>query len=489
MTHITISARQEHQGIRIVTAVAPERISPDTPGKEVGDIRFNPAEQRAVVSLGQKEKINLETFRRAGGALAKWITRNKVSEAAIETASFRSSPALAPGASVGSAQDGLTPDQIAFALAEGLLLGSFRFDEHKSKKDELNPATVYFLDESLQSTLDQAAILCEATNLARAWAHEPANVINPVSLAARVEELATEVGLKCTILDDKQLAEMGAGAIVAVGQGSATPSRLIVLEYQPPALSGDETGNEAPPVALVGKAITFDTGGYSIKSTDGMVGMKHDKCGALAVLGAIVAAARLKINTPVVAVLAAAENMISEVSYRPNDILKTLSGKTVEIISTDAEGRLVLCDALAYAQQQFKPRAMIDLATLTGGVVVALGSTRAGLLSNNDELSSALFSTGEQVHERLWRLPLDDDYFELLKSEDADFKNSSGVRKAHPIVGGIFLKQFVNDETPWAHLDIAGVSDWDKDMPYCPKGASGFGVRLLVEYLRRLEVK
>jgi leucyl aminopeptidase len=465
MTHITISTRQEYQGIRIVTAVAPQNISPDSPGKEVGDIRFNPAERKAVVSLGQKEKINLETFRRAGGALAKWITKNKVSEAAVETASFSDYE--------------LAPDQIAFALAEGLLLGSFRFDKHKSKKDEPVAATVYFLDESLESTLEQAAIICEATNLARAWAHEPANVINPVSLAARVQELAAKVGLKCTILDDRQLAEIGAGAIVAVGQGSATPSRLIVLEYQPPS------ANEARPVALVGKAITFDTGGYSIKTTDGMVGMKHDKCGALAVLGAIVAAARLKLNTPVVAVLAAAENMISEVSYRPNDILKTLSGKTVEIISTDAEGRLVLCDALAYAQQQFKPRAMIDLATLTGGVVVALGSTRAGLLSNNDELSTALFSTGERVYERLWRLPLDEEYFELLKSEDADFKNSSGVRKAHPIVGGIFLKQFVIDETPWAHLDIAGVSDWDREMPYCPKGASGFGVRLLVEYLRR----
>jgi leucyl aminopeptidase len=466
MTHITIHTRQDYQGIRIVTAVAPQDISPDTPGKEVGEIRFNPVEQKAIVSLGSREKINLETFRRAGGALAKWITKNKVSEAAIETASFP--------------DHGLVRDQIAFALAEGLLLGSFRFDKHKSKKDEPIPATLYFLDESLQPTLEQAVIICEATNLARAWAHEPANVINPVSLAAHVQELAAEVGLKCTILDDRQLAEIGAGAIVAVGQGSATPSRLIVLEYQPPAK------NEAvQPIALVGKAITFDTGGYSIKSTDGMVGMKHDKCGALAVLGAIVAAARLHLDTPVVAVLAAAENMISEVSYRPNDILKTLSGKTVEIISTDAEGRLVLCDALAYAQQQFKPRAIIDLATLTGGVVVALGSTRAGILSNNDELSAALFSVGEQVHERLWRLPLDDEYFELLKSEDADFKNSSGVRKAHPIVGGIFLKQFVNDETPWAHLDIAGVSDWDKEMPYCPKGASGFGVRLLVEYLRR----
>ena len=467
MTHITISTQKDPPGIRIVTAIAPKDISPDTPGKEVGEIRFNPAKQKAVVSLGQKEKINLETFRRAGGALAKWITKNKVTEAAIETATF--------------ADYDPAPDQIAFALTEGLLLGSFRFDKHKSKKEEPAPATVYFLDESLQQTVERAAIICEATNLARAWAHEPANVINPVSLAARVQELASETGLRCTILDEKELTEMGAGAIVAVGQGSVTPSRLIVLEYQPPA------GSEASPVALVGKAITFDTGGYSIKSTDGMVGMKYDKCGAMAVLGAIVAAARLKINTPVVAVLAAAENMVSEAAFRPNDILKTLSGKTVEIISTDAEGRLVLCDALAYAQQQFKPRAMINLATLTGGVVVALGSTRAGLFSNSDELSQALFNVGEQVHERLWRLPLDDEYFELLKSEDADFKNSAGLRKAHPIVGGIFLKQFVSDETPWAHLDIAGVSDWDREMPYCPKGASGFGVRLLIEYLRGLE--
>lgn len=467
MTHITLSTKQEHSGIHVITAVAPQDISPDTAGREAGDVRFNPAEQKAIVSLGPKEKINLETFRRAGGALAKWITRNRVTEAAIETASF--------------ADHELPADQIAFALAEGLLLGSFRFDKHKSKKDEPVRAAVYFLDEALQPPVEQAAILCEATNLARALAREPANVLNPVSLAERVQELAAEAGLKCTVMDEKQLAEIGAGAIVAVGQGSLTPSRLIVLEYQPPA------GSAAAPVALVGKAITFDTGGYSIKTTEGMVGMKYDKCGAMAVLGAIIAAARLKVNTPVVAVLAAAENMISEAAYRPNDILKTLSGKTVEIISTDAEGRLVLCDALAYAQREFKPRAIIDLATLTGGVVIALGSTRAGLFSNHDALSQALFSAGEKVHERLWRLPLDDEYFELLKSEDADFKNSAGVRKAHPIVGGIFLKQFVGDDTPWAHLDIAGVSDWDREMPYCPKGASGFGVRLLVEYLRGLE--
>ena len=468
MTHITLSTKNEYRGLRATLAIAPEDIGPDTAGKDVGEIHFHSEKQMAIISVGAKEKVNLETIRRAGGALAKWITKNKVTEAGIETASF--------------AELGLAPEQVAFALAEGILLGSFRFDQHKSKKEEPTPATIYFLNDDFRSIIERATIICDATNLARAWAHEPANVINPVTLSERVEELAKEVGLKCTVLDDKQLAEMGAGAIVAVGQGSATPSRLIVLEYQPPA------GSEAvQPVALIGKAITFDTGGYSIKTTLGMVGMKYDKCGAMAVIGTLVAAARLKIQTPVVGILAASENMISNVAFRPNDILKTLSGKTVEIISTDAEGRLVLCDALAYAQQTFQPRVMIDLATLTGGVVTALGTTRAGIFANDDELAKALFTAGESTHERLWRLPLDEEYFELIKSEDADMKNSSGNSRAHPIVGGIFLKQFVNDGTPWAHLDIAGVSDWDKDMPYCPKGASGYGVRLLVEYLQGLE--
>ena len=468
MSHITLATqKKEWKGIRITLAAAPKEISPNTSGKDIGEVRFNPAEQTATLSIGTKDKVTFETFRRAGGALAKWMAKNKVTELGIDPASF--------------ADFGLPPDQIAFALAEGILLGSFRFDKHKSKKDEPTPATIYFLKESFKSALERATIICEATNLTRAWAHEPANVINPVSLAERVQELAKEMGLKCTVLDDKQLTTMGAGAIVAVGQGSANPSRLIVLEYQPSA------GKEAEPVALIGKAITFDTGGYSIKTTLGMVGMKYDKCGALAVLGTLVAAVKLKFRIPLVGILAASENMISDVSYRPNDILKTLSGKTVEITSTDAEGRLVLCDALAYAQQNFKPRAMIDVATLTGGIVVALGSNRAGLFSNNDELANALFSAGDATHERLWRMPLDEEYFDMIKSDDADMKNSAGITKASPVIGATFLKQFVDDKTPWAHIDIAGVSDWDNEMPYCPKGASGFGVRLLVEYLNGLE--
>jgi leucyl aminopeptidase len=215
--------------------------------------------------------------------------------------------------------------------------------------------------------------------------------------------------------------------------------------------------------------------------------MKYDKCGAMAVLGTMVAAAKLQLPMPLVGILAASENMISDVSYRPNDIITTLSGKTVEIISTDAEGRLVLCDALTYAQKNFNPRVMIDLATLTGGVVTALGNFRAGLFANHDELAEALFKAGEATHERLWRLPLDDDYFELIKGDDSDMRNSAGIPKASPVVGATFLKQYVEEKTAWAHLDIAGVSDWDKEMPYCPKGASGFGVRLLVEYLSGLK--
>ena len=467
MTHITLSTKKEYQGIHFVLAVAPKDIAPDAPGKDTGEVRFNPSTQAATVSLGIKEKVTLETFRRAGGSIAKWTAKNKVTEAGIETASF--------------ADFGLAPDKIAFALAEGILLGSFRFDRLKSKKEEPAPATIHFLDEGLKPLIEKAAILCEATNLTRAWAHEPANVINPVTLADRVQKLAEEVGLKCTVLDDKQLAEMGAGAIVAVGQGSATPSRMIVLEYQPPA------GSEAKPVVLVGKAITFDTGGYSIKTTLGMVGMKYDKCGAMAVIGTLVAASKMKLGIPLVGILAAAENLISDVSYRPNDILHTLSGKTVEIISTDAEGRLVLCDALAYAQREFEPRAVIDIATLTGGIVTALGLHRAGLFSNNDDLAGRLFAAGEATFERLWRMPLDDEYFETIKSDDADMKNSGGVATGSPIVGATFLKQFVEPGTHWAHIDIAGVSDWDKEMPYCPKGASGFGVRLFIEYLRGLE--
>jgi leucyl aminopeptidase len=256
---------------------------------------------------------------------------------------------------------------------------------------------------------------------------------------------------------------------------------LIVLEHP-----GRPGAKRDRPVVLVGKAITFDTGGYSLKDKNGIVGMKYDKCGGMAVLGVMRAVAALNLKTPVVGIIAAAENMISGKAYRPNDIITTMSGKTVEIISTDAEGRLVLADALTYACKHYKPRVLVDLATLTGGIVVALGNIRAGLMANNDALADALFASGEEVHERLWRMPLDDEYFELIKGDDSDVKNAGG-RWAHPVTAGIFLKQFVDKKVPWAHLDIAGTGDTDKDQPYCPMGATGFGIRLLVDYIRKIK--
>ena len=214
--------------------------------------------------------------------------------------------------------------------------------------------------------------------------------------------------------------------------------------------------------------------------------MKYDKSGGMSVIATLVAAARLGLATPLVGVIAAAENMVSSAAYRPDDILIALNGKSIEVISTDAEGRLVLADALTYTERTFQPRAMIDIATLTGAVVVALGTNRAGMLSTNDDLSNALFTAGEKSFERLWRLPLDEEYFDQIKGTDSDIKNSGG-RKAGTIIGGMFLKQFVTDATPWAHLDIAGMMDTDKDLPYCPKGGMGFGVRLFIEYLNSFE--
>lgn len=466
---LTILTQADFTGLVITPVLAPETVTHETAGKESGDIRS--VGGKTLLSLGPQKKLSLEALRRAGGMLAKWLSKNNVTAAGLE---------LNPLFGLG-----LPPVAAVNALVEGLLLGTFTFSAYKSEREDKESGLSLLVDgktgpslEELEQVVRKVEIVAEAVNLAREWSHEPPNVINPVTLAERVQTLAQEVGLKCTVLDDKQLAELGAGAMVAVGKGSNTPARLIILEH------AGATGGQ--PVALVGKALTMDTGGYSIKTTEGIVGMKYDKSGGMAVIGAMMAVARLGLKTPVVGVIAAAENMISSAAYRPDDILKALNGKTIEIISTDAEGRLVLADALTYTERNFKPRALIDIATLTGAVVIALGSVRAGVLSTSDELAEALYQAGERTYERVWRLPLDEEYFEQIKGDDADIKNSGG-RKAGSIIGGMFLKQFVTDETPWAHIDMAGVMGAEKDLPYCPKGGMGFGVRLFLEYLSALE--
>lgn len=450
---------------------APDQPGVGLPGKEPGDCFL---QQRVggghtlIVSLGKASQFSSEIARRAGGKMGKWLVDNGAREAGIDLDTLNT-PA---GAIDGDAR----------ALLEGVILGAYRFSRYKNGDQALQEIIVTVFGgnglQANQALVQQVETVTRAVNLARDLSHEPANVINPLTLAERAQQIAEQSRLKFRALDDKQLREMGAGAILAVGQGSQTPPRMIILEYP-------GTDSAAKPVVLVGKAITFDTGGYSIKTTEGIVGMKYDKCGGADVLATLQAAAALQLRVPVVGIIAAAENMISGQSYRPDDIITTLAGKTVEIVSTDAEGRLVLADALTYAQREYSPRALIDLATLTGGVVVALGRVRAGLLANNDPLANALYQAGEKTGERLWRLPLDEEYSKNMKGEDADLKNSGG-REGHAILGGAFLKAFVADEVPWAHLDIAGVADANKELPYSPKGATGFGVRLLIEYLSTL---
>ncbi len=439
---------------------------PVRPGEKAGDVIFG--DSVLWVSLGSAEKLSPALVRRAGERVAHWLRDHVVPEAGLPAAEF---VALEP-------QDALQ------AFCEGLLLGAFRFSRHRSALEDQEPIRVQVLtegaDSSFEGELDRLAARVDAVNLAREWSHEPPNVINPLSLAERARTLAREHGLKYTVLGEADLREIGAGAILAVGQGSATPSQLIVLEYP-----GRGAGRSSAPVVVVGKAITFDTGGYSLKNTKGIVGMKFDKCGGMAVLGILQAAARLQLTTPVVGIVAAAENMISAQAYRPNDIVTSLSGKTIEIISTDAEGRMVLADALTYAARQYQPRAIVDLATLTGGVRVALGTVRAGLLATDDDLAQALLQAGERTGERLWRLPLDEEYFELIRGSDSDLKNSAGVPLASPIVGGMFLRQFVPEGISWAHIDIAGTATVEKG-PSGGQEATGFGVRLVVDYLKHL---
>ncbi len=418
-----------------------------------------------LISMGADGECSAEDLRGVGGSMARVIAARRAGVATVDMAGPLSA----------------RPEDGVGAVCEGLSLGSFRFDRHKTEV-EARPrvrVSLAFPRDSKRFGTDirRAGVVSSGVNYARGLAHEPANVINPVTLAGRARALAKSSGLRCRILDHRKMAGMKMGAMLAVGQASASPPRLIVLEY------GGRRGGK--PVVLVGKAITFDTGGYSLKDKTGIVGMKYDKCGGVAVLGVMKAVAALKPKVPVVGVVAAAENMIGGNAYRPNDIIRSMSGKTIEIISTDAEGRLVLADALTYAQKHYQPRAIIDLATLTGGVVVALGKVCAGLFCNEEGLRDQLLAAGERTHERLWSLPMHDDYLELIRGDDCDLKNSA-TREAHACVGAIFLKQFVDQRLPWAHLDIAGVASIDKATAYCPKGGTGFGVRLLCDYLEGL---
>ena len=376
---------------------------------------------------------------------------------------------------------GVPLDEAGQAMAEGLYFGAYRYDEYmpqaQKKRAEQLAATILTADVTVAAALKKgAAVGCvtgAAQRYARTIANRPANVITPASLAAEAQKTARTTGLRCTVLNEKQLAAKKMGGILAVGQGSVNPPRLIVLQYKAKGATA-----KTPTVGLVGKAITFDSGGISLKPGEGMQDMKFDKSGGIAVLGAMRAIAKLRPKVNVIGLIPSAENMPSGKSYRPGDIITTFSGKTVEIQNTDAEGRMVLCDAITYAKQ-LGCKAVVDIATLTGACVVAIGQKRAGVMSNDDGMIEQLKKASAKTGERLWHLPCDDEFVEAMKSKVADLKNTGG-KWGGACTAAAFLSQFA-EGVKWAHVDMAGVGVWGANEADAP-GSIGFGVRLLTAF-------
>jgi leucyl aminopeptidase len=415
-----------------------------------------------VVGLGDRNEFEPERARVAGAISAR-------NAASLEASSL----ALA-------GPDSADPRLVATAMVEGAILASYRFDRFKSKQDDdgdsrsLEEITV-LADAALGEAVEAARIAAESENFARELQDLPSNVVTPSYLAGRARAIAEEhETVTCEVMGREQIKEKGMGGLVAVSQGTAEEPQLIVLRYQG---GGEET------LGVVGKGVTFDSGGISIKPAGSMHEMKMDMSGAAAVIEAVSAIAKLEIPIDILAVIPSTENMPSGTAIKPGDIITQLNGKTVEVNNTDAEGRLILADALAYSVELGADR-IVDLATLTGAVLIALGSTYAALISNDDAFAAEVQAAAERTGELAWRLPLHPEYKELTKGTAADLTNAAAKRKAGTIYAGSFLEEFV-DGKPWVHLDIAGTA-WDVGREYVGKGPSGYGVRLLVDLARSL---
>jgi len=381
------------------------------------------------------------------------------------------------------------PDAVAqaVAMAEGAALSSYRFDRYRTKEGEDKKPTLksvtFVLDDAVAAGAAFAPrkAVVEAVFRARDLVSEPANVLTPPEFAERCRDLAS-LGIEVEILDDAALEAGGFGSLLAVNWGSVHPARVVIMRYNG---LGDAGADEAP-IAIVGKGVCFDTGGISIKPAAGMEDMKWDMGGAAATVGAMAAIAGRKAKVKAVGIIGLVENMPSGSAMRPGDVITSKSGQTIEVINTDAEGRLVLADILWHVQEADKPRAIVDFATLTGAMIIALGDVQAGVMANDDTLADQLFAAGTDSGDRIWRLPLDPEYDKQLDSQIADMKNVGG-RPGGSITAAMFLQRFIKDGTPWAHVDIAGVTWLTKDKPTAPKGASGFGVRLIDQWVQSLE--
>jgi leucyl aminopeptidase len=432
----------------------------------------NLAVSRIVLAgLGKAGSSDARSLRQLGGNLFAHLN-----SAGEEEATF--AVEVGDEAPIGQAE-------AAAEIAFGAQLRSYRFDKYKTKqKPEQKPSLSRLTVATAAAASAQRAYqplekTADAVFFTRDLVSEPANVIYPETLAAQAATL-TEFGLEVEILDEHKMRELGMNALLAVGQGSARPPRLVAMQWRGAKVAGN--AKHGKPLAFIGKGVTFDTGGISIKPAAGMGDMKWDMAGSAVVIGLMRLLAARNASVNAVGVVGLVENMPSGTAQRPGDIVASMSGQTIEVLNTDAEGRLVLADALWYCQRRFKPRLMIDLATLTGAVIVALGHQRAGLFSNNDEIAERLIEAGKAVGEQVWRLPLDESYDREIDSDAADVKNIGGGRAAGSIIGAQFVQRFVND-VPWAHLDIAGTAWSAKDAPTVPKGATAFGVRLLDRFV------
>ncbi len=428
-----------------------------------------PLSRIVLCGLGKPEAADTRLYEELGGALVPHLN------GAGETAAWVAID-VAPAAPVGAAA-------AAAHLALGARLRSYRFDRYKTRQkrdqqaslDRLAVATA--AATAAQRAFEPLEETAQAVFLVRDLVSEPANVIYPETLAAQALQLA-ELGVAVEILDEQAIKKLGMNALLGVAQGSARPPRLVVMEWR----GAPAAAEASAPLAFVGKGVTFDTGGISIKPAAGMGDMKWDMAGSAVVIGLLRLLAARRARVDAVGVVGLVENMPSGTAQRPGDIVRSMSGQTIEVLNTDAEGRLVLADALWYCQQRFKPRLLIDLATLTGAVIVALGHQKGGLFANDDMLAKQLVEAGHQVREELWRLPLDDEYDRELDSDAADVKNIGTGRAAGSVLAAQFLQRFV-DKTPWAHLDIAGMAWSTKDAPTVPKGATAFGLRLLDRFV------
>ncbi len=426
-----------------------------------------PAKRILLAGIGKKEKITNDSIRFVSGKIAQKASELKLKEFSIITPpSYVTEPISATS-----------------QITEGCKMALYKFEKFKSKKKGTSPDLSIFVPKSnkISKSIKNSEIVSDGVIFTKSIANLPPNECTPTTLATFAKSIAKKNKMKCVVYPKNELKKKGFGGIVAVGQGSKNEPKLIVLEHH----GGPR--NEKP-IVLVGKAVTFDTGGISLKPGEKMDEMKFDKCGGCTVLGIMKAVSELRLSVNVVGIVPSVENMPGGDSYRPGDIIKLYNGKTAEILNTDAEGRLILADALAYGEKQYSPKAIIDFATLTGACIIALGNNVAAIVSNNEGLKQKINESSIRTTEEVWELPLNDDYMDMIKSDVADMKNIGIGRAAGTITAAAFLRNAI-EETPWVHIDIAGVA-WTqgatKSKPYNPKGATGFGVRLILDYLQKM---